>query len=231
MSLHCNSISSAVSHKFANMGLICAVMVVVIHSPQESNPFGIGWWWTSLVQHGICNIAVPFFFFASGYFIAGHMEEDGWWKREIIKRIQTLLIPFMICNILFSVCNLFARYATGNEPKIIRHWLYFFSCSIGIIPFGGFSLGTLWFIRALIFIVLISPLLKKLANPQGLMVLFGLYAVFNPYPFELRFGWYQYLSMNMLSFCGIAWFTLGIYFRRHDILAPPPHLIVKQIGC
>ena len=84
-------VSEELSCKFKNMAIVCAILVVFIHIPLGRLESGsVLWVFDMLVRWGIAQIAVPFFFVASGYFLAGHIGEDGWWKREILKRIRAL---------------------------------------------------------------------------------------------------------------------------------------------
>ena len=203
-----------VSSKLANMGLVCACLVVIIHCPRCFDPQSVGWWWTILVQNGLCQIAVPFFFLASGFFLARHMNESGWWRREVLKRVRSLMLPFVIFNITFALCSTVIHCVDNDWPPTWRHWVMFFTSTVGIIPFGGIAMGSLWFVKTLFVLVLFSPLLERLANTVGLMLLFLFYAVFNPYPFECVQEWCKFFAMSMVSPCGMAWFTTGIYMRK-----------------
>ena len=64
-------IASPVSGRLANMGLFCAVLIVMLHS-------GVG---------GLTAIAVPYFFLSAGFFLGGRIGERDWWRREVVKRI------------------------------------------------------------------------------------------------------------------------------------------------
>lgn len=211
-------ISNQVSARFSNMGLICACMVVLIHCPRPIESSGFDGWWAMAIQNGVCRVAVPFFFLASGYFLAGHMNEPGWWRREALKRVKTLFLPFLFWNMIYALCSLAFRFIDGSQPTTWETWAKFLVASIEIVPFGGFHMGALWFVRALLVLVLISPILKRLSTHRGLLALFILNIALDPYPFEGRFGWFRYFVMPMVSFCGMAWFTLGIYFRRENII-------------
>lgn len=76
------------------MGVVCACLVVFIHVMVEPSAGTAEWWVYHLFKRGVCNIAVPFFFAAAGYFLAGHCRETGWWARETRKRMRTLLAPY-----------------------------------------------------------------------------------------------------------------------------------------
>ncbi len=58
-------INPEVSAKIANMGIVCAFLVLFIHLPTGGNDF-VGWYFS----RGIDKMAVPFFFMASGYLLA-----------------------------------------------------------------------------------------------------------------------------------------------------------------
>jgi surface polysaccharide O-acyltransferase-like enzyme len=70
--------------KIANASVIAMGMVVGIHTAGReiaTLEFGsVIWWWCALGMYGVFQIAVPFFFFCSGYFLAKHIDEDGWYS-------------------------------------------------------------------------------------------------------------------------------------------------------
>ena len=214
-----NVVPDSVSGKFANIGLVCACLVVLIHSPRGAMIGSAQWWWSALVQDGICQMAVPFFFLASGFFLAGHMDEDGWWKRESVKRIRTLLVPFLVWNALHLTCGFAIRLCSGTPPVTVRSWVRFLGTVFGGCLLPSVPVGALWFIRSLMVLVLVAPILKRLASPLGLCVLFVLYGVLNPYPYEGRNWMHEFFSLGYVSFCGMAWFTLGLWMRRTDAMA------------
>ena len=55
----------------------------------------------------ICPVAVPTFFFISGYlFYKGLQKWDyGIWKSKMVKRIKTLLVPFVIWNLIALIAS------------------------------------------------------------------------------------------------------------------------------
>ena len=77
-----SNVSAEVSHKIKNMSIICALFVVMIHIGWYKDSICLTWFINELVAQGIARIAVPFFFVVSGFFLAAHFDEDGWWVRE-----------------------------------------------------------------------------------------------------------------------------------------------------
>ena len=93
------------------MKLLCAFLVVVIHAKFSIDDH-MGIICYNMVSEGICRIAVPFFFFAAGYFLSRHMGEPGWWWRELRKRLRSVLIPgvvFLLAYIAIAYTLFFLR--------------------------------------------------------------------------------------------------------------------------
>ena len=60
-----------ISQKIKNMGLLCAILVVFIHIEWPINyKISVGWLMYHLFNDGLSAIAVPFFFFLSGFFVS-----------------------------------------------------------------------------------------------------------------------------------------------------------------
>lgn len=120
-------ISDVLSNKIKNMGIVCAMLVVCIHVDW---PTEVKWSWTWIIdcffERGISQIAVPFFFVVSGFFLSGHFDEPHWWKREVVKRIKSLLIPYVVWSVvmlgvlvLMSVfADVIAHRAVGTSVNI-----------------------------------------------------------------------------------------------------------------
>lgn len=88
--------------RIAGLGFICACLVVFIHLPLGAASVGGSlWWFKELFVRGVCQIAVPFFFCVSGYFLGIRMDEPGWWWSAVRKRLRTLFVPYLICSALY----------------------------------------------------------------------------------------------------------------------------------
>lgn len=89
------NISAERSKNFAVMSFVCAVLIVYLHTGcAAKNEIALGLLHKTISS--LCRIAIPWFFFASGFFLAKHIGEKGWWHNAIRKRIRTLLVPFWI---------------------------------------------------------------------------------------------------------------------------------------
>ncbi len=171
-----STVERSLSHKISNASVFAAMMVVAIHTtgrPLDKVDAGTVLWWFEVFGHwGIFLIAVPFFFLCSGYFLAGHMTENCWWRHECLKRIRTLLVPYlswgllyaMLPFVIFFLANLFhGRFAFMQAN-------FNFVDTFGIYPFKLPCNTPLWYIRALLFFVLISPVLTFVSRGGGLFV-------------------------------------------------------------
>ena len=92
-------VDEKLSSKIANMGIVSAFLVVAMHGYSMSSMPAMGtlsWWFYKLFKENFTNIAVPYFFLVSAFFLAGHQSEDGWFIREVFKRVRTIVIPFFL---------------------------------------------------------------------------------------------------------------------------------------
>lgn len=214
------SVSAGVSARLANMGIVCACLIAVSHSGFYGQMDGASRWLQQIMTWGFGNLPVPFFFLASGYFLAGHVGEVGWWGREARKRVRSLLVPYFLWMVLWSAfagCLAAARHALAGEalfagfPATPNAWARVF----GVGSFGPPGLWGLWFVRTLFLFVLASPLLLwpiRRGRWWGLALLaalWGLY-LFHPYPA----AWRDVLGGTaLLSLRGLFCFALGLWLR------------------
>lgn len=120
-------------------------------------------------QEGVCRLAVPCFFFISGYLFFQQLQKWDWtvWKKKINRRIRTLFIPYILWNLVAMIACWLYYLAHGNDISLAEYFLnigglrLFWSTNGGIpISVRGLPLdGPLWFIRDLMYFTIISPLL------------------------------------------------------------------------
>lgn len=199
-----NKLAPTVSVKMANMGVLCAVFIVLLHS-------GCG---------GMTRVAVPYFFLAAGYFLAGHIGETGWWHREVAKRVQSLLVPMWIWGAVSIMIELLLQWGirlTGYDYHgESLSFLYRLLKSLGVL--FTVNMGVLWFVRMLFFLVVISPLLRgggKSVNLLRLMIFAGLYGWFELSDLEQGALW-NFFEYGF-SLRGLLYFSVGIYLRQYPI--------------
>ena len=138
-----NKISTELSNKIANMGIVCAFLVICIHatSAEDAN------WWNWLIARGIGKIAVPFFFVAAGFFLAGHVGEDGWWKAAVMKRMRTLIVPLLLWNfIMYAVTNAMAVGANLSHGRALLTNIHIISGGANFCDLSRFilSVNRIW---------------------------------------------------------------------------------------
>ncbi|MBP5543227.1 MAG: acyltransferase [Kiritimatiellae bacterium] len=171
------------SSKIACFGLVCAFFVVMIHVPQPvpSDPATPAWWLVRLSAGTLGRLGVPFYFVVSGFFLARHFGEPSWWRREMAKRVKSLLVPFFLWLLLWNAAE-GALAALSNLRSGAAATAGFPSSAallarLGIYPFDYPSNIPLWFVRSLFLYVAASgvllPMLKKvgLALPAALLAL------------------------------------------------------------
>lgn len=153
-----------------------AVLVVYLHSRPEVIGAGanlecmpILHSLTTLISGNITRIAVPAFFFISGYLFFLNMERWDWGRYidKLRRRVHTLVVPFIVWNLLvfglYFCIQTFAPSLIYNEHELIRN--YGISDYLNAFGFNLFDepiCYQLWFIRDLIVLVLLSPLFYAL---------------------------------------------------------------------
>jgi len=209
------------SRKLANMSFLCSLLVVLIHvwsPPQVGSP---AWWLYSMT--GFRSIAVPFFFLMSGYLLAGRIGEDGWWKRENLKRVRTLLVPYLIWSVLwllFLLCRQVADNAAhgvalvqGLGALVADRTLF------GLDLFRHPQLSTLWYVRSLLLLVVCSPVLMWALRKSRCLVLGLAFVKLFFYKGETGGTWY-YLADHGLSLGFVFYFLFGMALRKGLVAIP-----------
>ena len=206
------------SVKARNMSALAALAVVIIHAGNG----GMGSFAAKMAHQflgwGLCTFAVPWFFFASGYFFARHLDEKGWWVRAVRTRLRSLLLPyvfwcgvFVVFSFLLDVLiNLSDGRALLSGISIRKLLLCGFGLEVSEHPL----LVPFWYIRALLIIVLLSPAfvwaLRRLRwLVPALMVPVYVYccAVHDRYAMP----WFIFFSL--LSAAGWIYFSVGVLAR------------------
>lgn len=225
------NVSPGVSQKIKNMSILCALLVVVIHVKWAHAEFGATWLMENIVHLGIAQIAVPFFFVVSGYFLSAHFEEDQWWGKEIKKRIFTLMIPFFIWHL---ICFLFTT-PQSIVADVVAHRpfgssVYLFHPNLlhllGLdIQEGLPALGPLWYVRALFLLVCVAPIIKWCVDKMGLIWLVVAFLAKLTFSYCENAGvlgsyeesfWLKFLNFGF-PLTGLLYLSIGCYIRNRGI--------------
>lgn len=201
------------SNKIKNMSIVCALLVVVIHCRPKFTEGTSAWWVKQMLENGITQIAVPFFFIVSGYFLARGLTKDGY-KEQVCKRVRTLLVPYFFWNAF----QWLVPQTLANCKKILSgESLFYHQYSLmdwGIWPFDTPGLSPLWYVRALFLLVLISPLLLRFLQTcriWALVILFMVYGIVCPWS-EIIWNKivFDLTNCGIVPVRGIFYFALGI---------------------
>lgn len=214
------SIDKRLSRKIANMGFVCMCLIVALHV-NVCPPAGT--WQRSVYDLciAISEAAVPSFFVISGFLMAGHFGEAGWWRREVSKRVKSLAVPFVVWNLfylVFSATLTSVVSALGGSFGGVR-WseigIMKVLSALGLIPPFWCQLTFMWYVRCLVVFACCAPLfLFAKSRWKGIAVLLVLFAVYAAFPFLLpeAVDW----KVHFLKYAwmkGVCFFSLGAYLR------------------
>lgn len=140
----------------------------------------------------VANVAVPLFFFISGLLFFASCEERwswDWWRTKLSRRVRTLLIPYLLFNLLGLLNNttlgaLSEGYSVAWSnpdalPVVGAFWDSTTFC-VGMKNIFGLSMQLvypevipLWFVRDLMVTILLSPIINfLLRTTKGWFLLF-----------------------------------------------------------
>ena len=215
--------------KFLRFPLI--VGVVLIHSTLSSmmihgQPLLIGddWYFfktlTKLLSGILAHVAVPLFFFISGYLFFIKLKSFNLmaYKQSIGIRIFSFVIPYMFWNLfvifVFFIVEIVAPQYLSGKYKLISQW----GGEDWFLAFWNFQSTTyprcyqFWFIRDLIVILfLFSPLIYFLTKKINLIL-----------PILLMVNWFfDFFNFGIgLSNVALFFISLGAYFgiTKYDFM-------------
>lgn len=181
----------------------------------------------SIGSHMIADLAVPCFFLFSGflYFYRTSNWDFNVYKNKTQKRARTLIVPYLLWNVLAVLIVLLIEFAKFNggmtkylqsiwETGVFKIFWNYYEWDLdktnllgSVTPKYGPINIPLWFLRDLIVIVLISPIIFyfiKYSKFIGIIIL-GL-------AFYSKI-WFVFPGFNIT---GIFFFSLGAYFSIHS---------------
>ena len=140
-----------------------------------------------LVSQTLVKVVVPVFFIVSGYLFFANVRE--WsvnvYRQKIIRRFKTLLLPYLLWNLMMAVK---LRTFSWN-----MFWVYGDHAGMQIDWLGNENWMTapanmpLWFLRDLMVVSLLTPIIYILLK---------------------RFGWYVMTPLTLLYLSGLGAFAI-----------------------
>ena len=165
----------------------------------------------NLISQGFARTAVPLFFLISGYlFFAGFAWSLKNYRKKIYSRVKTLLVPFLFWNVFTLILFVIGQnhpeiqgYFSGNKEPISTYGVYdYFNAVLGIerLPISY----QFWFIRDLIIMVLLAPLMYVIIKNMPHLFFVGIFVLW------FIDCWPLYIP-NVEA---VAFFYAGAYFAK-----------------
>ena len=213
---------------FAFVGTIC-VCLLHVPWPTNSEPKRL----FCLFVDAVCPTALAFFFAFSGYFLARHWKEPGWWKKAVRKRFASLVVPYFI--LLLAFLCFFTTFAHPDASFFHHKGLV---SLLGLVPWDPPRLVPYWFMRCLFVFVLVSPLVVKavaagrgvclLATAAALDLVYWVLVALQVIGMETpRIGSFFWFGFNL---DGFVYFTLGVCLAMCPVPKPGARTI-RVCGC
>ena len=127
------------SRRISLLSFICTGLIVIYHS-------------SGIAVLG--NIAMSYFWSTSAFFLYLNLSKDNI-RTRIIKRVGSLLLPYLLWNIIYYFLNIVFQRPAKNEGSIVLRMLF--------DPYDG----PLWYLFALFIITLFSPLVLAFIRKRG----------------------------------------------------------------
>lgn len=194
----------------SNLKLLLILAVVIIHSNlacELSLDQGFMCQVVEFFSNAVCNsLAVPCFFIVSGFLFFRSVEKFSAkvYFNKLRSRIHTLLIPYIIWNVIACALFLFKVYklhfdGLGIVEDGSMNWANFFAGFFYIDqaqsePFAF----AFWFIRNLLVFIVLAPVFRLISH--NLYTLLATIAFFHLFGLNTYFG---------------EWFAFGAYLGRH----------------
>ena len=147
-------ITPEISQSLRRVSFWAAILVVGLHALAEASAFPLK------VLCALASAAVPMFFTLSGFFLARHWHEKGFWRREVCKRIRSLLVPYFIwlllAMVLFGFLAPLLKWMVGTSDVFRPDWTY--AEALGRSVYDWPFIRSFWFLRTLFILVVLSPI-------------------------------------------------------------------------
>lgn len=174
-----------------------------------------------LFSNVLSRIAVPVFFFISGYLFFFNVDfTSNIYLNKLKNRVRSLLVPYLFWNSLFIIfyfiigkISFLSKWINGTDFSL-SYVIKCFWCQYSDENLMYPICYQFWFIRDLMVIILLSPIIYFLVKNCRLFVLVVVLFWFFDYSIP-------YLGLRGLSSVCLCFFSLGSYFslnRKNSFL-------------
>lgn len=206
-----------------------AVLIVLLHARFQSgaigdvsfsysrNQYPIYYSLSNIMSDYICQIAVPLFFLLSGYLFFFNVSSFSWdiYKSKLRRRVHSLLIPYLFWNSLILLFYIFIQTLFPGLTSGVNKFITSYTLSDWFHAYWDINGGPIclqfWFIRDLMVISLLTPILYFLINK------FSYFSVF-----FIGLLWFlgYYTQITAIEIRPLFFFSLGALFtiKRFDLL-------------
>jgi Acyltransferase family len=183
--------------------LITTIAVIAIHYNSKTD-IGLAEIrsWNHLVQDfltdGIARVAVPFFAISSGFFLVNRLNGLTGYINILKNKAITLLVPYLLSSTIISIAVLLLNKIF--KPTVLQK-INISSLVSDILLHPGSE--QFWFLRDLLILIILSPILLKLNQrfTYMLVIILGTFWTFNIQPFPIIRGWYLLSIDTLFFFC------------------------------
>ena len=227
------TISSDLSRKLIAVSFFSACCVALLHAFEPTmadTGAPVTAWTTTLLSRIMTSFAVPLFFVISGYLFAVKTDlgqKEKWYPALLKKRTSTLLLPYLAwCTIYAVTCIPFAvlgNHMAGRdlafntcltEPILsFRNVCRIYGLHLPTTPSGI----NLWYIRNLLLLFVLTPLILPVMKRRAT----GLAFLFLAFFANLLHDWFPRSCWQVFqtgfSLRGILFFPLGVYFAFYPV--------------
>lgn len=175
------------------------------------------------LSHTVARVAVPLFFFMSGFlfFYKKSPESPGFFVGQLRRRVPTLLVPYLLWNLIDQVLSALKNRALPSVAEFLNGFgPFLLEPSHGMLgvydPSGVPADMPLWFLRDLMAIMLLTPLIYRIIKSRAGVPFCGALAAL------FFFGLWPDACF-WFSLTGVSFFCFGAAFaiRRRSPLDIP----------
>ncbi|RRJ94145.1 acyltransferase family protein [Flavobacterium macacae] len=203
------------SQKIKAVSFFAIILVVILHCYNldlyqsleiYDSSKNFNWFVQTIISFGITRIAVPLFFIISGYLFFFTFNGNADFAIKIKKRFHTLVIPYLLWGffgiLFYYILQIIPQTEAFFTKKLIKNYSlneFFDAAFLNLIPYQ------FWFIRDLIVLTLLSPLLYFITKKLN----FWFLLIILPF-------WIVTLDNIIFTSESLLFFSFGIYLSIHN---------------